>query len=302
MANNPALLHRIIDRGLQILIDEQAILQVDLYRKFQSLEINLSKATISNLWRKKPSVSIGTIRKAARGIQYILQREFCLEFDPEIQDYLPIPNCKPRPLTVLLPPPPPPPPLPFQLHDGRLNVADKVAFYQKAKNEIIEVGIRLKNFRNYFLETRESAFREPICHLLENGVNFKCFVLNPQGNCARRYIEDRQLVQANEANLLKEIPHFTDELRQEFVQLNRMGFPGRMSLYQYDHIPYYHACVTDGNTTDNARILITPYLYGVSRANSPVIEVNRRQQLRLYQRYWRSVQSLTRPPQLIQIV
>ena len=160
---------------------------------------------------------------------------------------------------------------------------------------MIEVGIRLKNLRSYFEDQRESAFLLPLIDVLKSGVNFKCYLLNPKSSIARRYIEDRARVQASEHNLLEEIEENIEKLASLFRQLNKSGYKGRMELFLYDHFPYQHAVIVDGETA-NGWMHCSPYLYGISRANAPVLEIKRSANKTLFRKYLRSTKSLIDPP------
>ena len=113
---------------------------------------------------------------------------------------------------------------------------------------MIELGIRLRNFMGYFNNKRDSAFAHPLQGLLESGIHFKCYVLDPNGNFGERYFRDRSLVQFQEKAAMKESPAIIEKLQREFRQLNAQHYPGQLELYLYDHFPYYHATVIDGAT------------------------------------------------------
>ena len=136
---------------------------------------------------------------------------------------------------------------------------------------------------------------------LEEGVNFKCYVVDPHGGFLRRYIEDRAIVQPQELNVLEDISKTITGLRDLFIQVNRNGFKGQMELYSYNHFPYYHASISDG-ATERGVLYISPYLFGVSRANTPVIELTRKNNPVLYRKYWRSITTLIGSKQVTKLV
>ena len=292
----------IVDQSLKKLISEDGYSQIEIFQKFQQLEIQVSRASISNFWNKR-SVSQTLLRKAANGFKIIMERELCLTYNEDSNQFEKIENCSIQPIiigkretTIEIEKQFPT----YSIFDGRRDVTDKVEFYQKANFEILEIGIRLKNFRSYFEEKRESAFLDPLRSMLEKGTYFKCYGINPTGNFARRYIEDRAIAQPSEMDLIDDIPRIANELRDLFIQINREGYKGKMELYQYDHFPYYHAMVTDGGT-ENGNMNIAPYLYGISRANTPVVQVQHRSNRILFKKYWKSIKALTNSQQVSKI-
>lgn len=295
----------VIRKILGKLIDEEGYTQMDVFQKLKLIEHHISRASISNLRNDKPGVSLPLLKKASRGLEILLQRDLCICYDHKHNKFQKISGCVPRPIfnrqvnedtsaesTTSLK---------FQIHEGRLDVPDKVAFYQQAIYEIIEIGIGLRSFTSYFSSKRESAFYEPIMQKLKQGVNFKCYVLDPEGSFLRRYMEDRSVIFPQELDVLGDIPKIVQQLRKLFLQINRKGYEGTMELYTYNHFPYYHASVVDGDTEAGATC-ISSYLFGVTRANSPVIEVSRKNNPVLYRKYWRSIKAIIDSNRTIKIV
>ena len=68
---------------------------------------------------------------------------------------------------------------PFNLiASGRPSISEKIALISNAKSEIIEIGIGLTSFAQYFTGQKPDEFREPIRNLVRGGVNLKCFALD----------------------------------------------------------------------------------------------------------------------------
>lgn len=294
----------IVQRGLQLLIVEHAYSQISIYRKLKALDVKVSRASISNLWKAQRSIGAQLWKEGAKGLLILLRRELCLEWNDQKKDFDPIIDCRAQTInikkTIVAPSLSIKQPTAL-IHDGRRDVSEKVALYQKATQEVIEIGIRLKNFTSYFSEKRASAFIDPLLQQLETGVRFRCYLLNPTGNIARRFVEDRASVQPIEKTLLQDIPLITKELQQTFQQLNQKKLPGKMQLYQYDHFPYFHASVIDGDVP-NGHLFLTPYILGVSRANTPVLEINRHSNKAIFKRYWRSILTITQSKRTIRLV
>jgi len=284
----------IVEEGLKLLIDVYGYRQIDVFKKLVALEIDVSRSTISNLYTGKKESGKTMIRVAADGILEILRIERCLQFEESTKKFIAIPNCKSRTIQISVKKEKPQNSIsstPYSLHDGRFYVSQKVDFFRKAQIEIIELGIRLRNFKNYFNDKKESAFIDPLREILDKGVNFKCYVLDPAGNFARRYFEDRARVQYSEKKAFWESPEVLSELKAHFIALNREGYSGKMELHTYDHFPYYHASLIDGDT-EHAELLMAAYLYGVSRANTPVLQMKKSSNKRLFRRYYQSVKAM----------
>ena len=280
--------------GIHFLVDDCAYTQAQLLEMFEVLDIKTSKPSLSNLYSGNRAVKSRAMANLAQGIEIILEREQCKFFDIEQKKFTLIPSCKLRPIrkiakvasidTEKLS-------KGYTIHEGRIDVPEKVLLYQKATYEIIELGLRLRRFAEYFDAKRDSAFLDPIRQQLKNGVNFKCYVLNPNGNFAQRYYNDRAIVQPKEKETYEAAPKIIADLKQVCLKLNREGYKGQMSLFQYDHFPYFHASVIDADT-ENGIMYLSSYLYGVARANTPVIEVHQKTQKKLFKRYYSSVKSI----------
>ena len=292
----------IIQRILQKLINDEGYSQIELFKKFQQLDVDVSRASISNLWNNKSQISLPLLKKAANGLKIVLEREHCLSFNPQTQKFEKLDNCIIRPILQKATTDNTDSPLQsYTIHDGRIDVTDKVSLYNYATYDIIEIGIRLRSFRSYFSSKRESAFTKPLSRKLEAGVNFKCYIMDYQGSWLKRYIEDRAKVQPQELAVLENIEKITTDLKDLFTEINRNGHKGKMELYKYNHFPYYHASIADGDT-ERGLMYLSPYLYGVSRANSPVLEINRKDNKSIYKRYWQSVKALIYSDQISKIV
>ena len=284
----------IATEGIHFLVDDCAYTQAQLLGMFEVLDIKTNKTSLSNLYSGKRAVKSKAMTNLAKGIKIILEREQCKVFDFEQKRFTIIPSCEPRPIkkvTKVTPVNTEKLPKGYIIHEGRIDVPEKVLLYQQATYEIIEIGLRLRRFTEYFNSMRDSAFLDPIRQQLTNGVNFKCYVLNPSGNFAQRYYNDRALVQPKEKETYQDSPKVIANLKQVCLKLNKEGYKGQMSLFQYDHFPYFHASIIDADT-ENGIMYLSSYLYGIARANTPVIEVHQKTQKKLFKRYYASVKSI----------
>ncbi len=294
--NEPTKNKRKVLEALNILLQEKTNTQKEVLLKLNALETKISQSTLSNLIRDSTSVSLRMISSLAPGFCKLLEMEFCLRYDDVTQQFEQIPEgeCTPQKvidLTQVAKPTMTKNDKHYVMHDGRQDYHEKLAFYKKANAEVIEIGIRLRNFKNYFTETRESAFSIPITELLKTGIDFNCYIVDKTGNFARRYFEDRALVQAPENEILDSLPIIKEELRKKFIEINERGYKGKMKLFEYDHFPYFHASVIDGGQPNGA-MLMAPYLYGVSRLHTPVIELDKKHNKIIFDRYWKSVKAM----------
>ncbi len=285
----PSKQENFIRLALHYLIEERGLSQKEVCDKLQALNLKISRPSLSNLWREQ-EVSKKLLRRAEEGLQKILSFEDGLHYDADEHTLIPLPEAPPRKVIETTAPPTVKPPA-YTIHDGRRDVHQKVAFYREAQVEIIEIGLRLRNFSQYFDRKRDTAFSDPLSELLARGIQFKCYVLDPQGNFARRYFDDRSKVHAFEKETLAESQVIIKDLCEKIKTINKQSTAGQMHLYYYDHFPYFHGTIIDG-ATEQAQALIAPYLYGVRRANTPVIEVSYQSHKKLYQRYWKSSQAL----------
>jgi len=189
----------IIQRILQKLINDEGYSQIELFKKFQQLDVDVSRASISNLWNNKSQISLPLLKKAANGLKIVLEREHCLSFNPQTQKFEKLDNCIIRPILQKATTDNTDSPLQsYTIHDGRIDVTDKVSLYNYATYDII-------------------------------------------------------------------------------------------------------ASIADGDT-ERGLMYLSPYLYGVSRANSPVLEINRKDNKSIYKRYWQSVKALIYSDQISKIV
>jgi len=299
---NPASHQLIIQKHFDKLINEEGFTQIELFQKLQLLDFNISKSSISNLRNNKPNIKLPLLKKAMDGLSIILERECCLFYNKELDNFEKIANCRLRPInkqntthhTEN-------PKQGYKIYEGRIDLAKKVDLYNHAKEEIIEIGIRLRSFRFYFSSRRDSAFEKPLIQRLQDGVNIKCYIMDHEGAWIKRYINDRSNAQPFEQDVLKNIDQISTDLKNIFTQINSENYSGKLALYKYNHFPYYHASIADGDS-ERGLIYLSPYLYGVTRANSPVIEISKKKNKTLYKRYWQSIKAFINAPQTSQIV
>jgi len=181
----------------------------------------------------------------------------------------------------------------FKFHkEGRLNILQKVGFMKDTQKELIEFGLSLNTFSNYFTSRKESDYKIPIETLLQKGVNIKCYLLDPDCNAARLYFADRAIVDEPEKNRPELIREVIKRLQRLHEELTAKNYTGTLELYAYRHIPYNYFFIVDSSSHNNAKMLISHYLYGVHRSNSPVLEFTKRNNPTLFKRYWKSYKAM----------
>jgi len=177
---------------------------------------------------------------------------------------------------------------------GRRNVEHKVQLMAKVKSgEIItEMGIRLHSFSNYFNSERSELYLEPVRDLLARGVHLHCYLLKHNGRFGKPYFETRDLItpslnfQGFEVVAYNQMPIIVEKLKSIRNILNAKSKKGKMELFEYDCAPEYHAFVA-GDT-----MLIGHYMFGLDRKNSPIFEINKKENESLFNKYQQSIDAI----------
>lgn len=169
---------------------------------------------------------------------------------------------------------------------GRVSLENKKEFLGTAKHEVIHVAISASTFASYFTQRSYYDFKKFIEDLLKQGVNFKFLFLDPTSSIAEEYANDREEPKLPEKT--RESIEIFINLRDEFEQA---GYPGRFELFTYSHFPYYYALMIDPKSNE-AKVSVSNYLYGLKRADNPVIEIRKSSAPILFEKYWQSVDKL----------
>lgn len=288
-------LRHIVIESFELLKREKSYKQNQIINKLQTLNLGVSMASFSNLLKGKP-VGSDVLQKTATGIQDIIKSELGLIYQtnkfeaqnaPEWQPIL----IKETNLTnptltneAVLPG--------FVFHSaGRLTIPYKTGFMQSAQSNIIEVGIRLKTFTEYFFSRNEQEYKAHIVALLARGVNMKFYMLDPNCNIASMYFADRATAQEDENESIKDMQKILIKIKKLHAEFQTQNLKGTFEVYLYKHVPTSHFFVVDGNTP-NGKMLVSPYLYGLRRAECPVMEVEKSGQPVLFKKYFTSLQAI----------
>lgn len=279
---------RIIRSGFSLLTEKQLYLQADVIRKLHYLGYKVAPSSLNKLIN---GISMGTkvLRTLGDGIQQLIALELGHSYDSINKEYHFSQNEGWKPTIV-----------PEQREEskeekiiyhtaGRLSIQDKVAFMNLAQKEIVELGVRLKTFSEYFTSRNELEFKTPLQERLEQGVNIKLYLLDPDSNESRIYFQDREKVQEGEQlspDITKSVIKQLKKLKEEF---KANSYLGQLEVFAYKHIPYNHFLIIDGETK-LGRMMVSHYMYGIRRADCPVVEFSKTADRHLFRRYWESYQ------------
>ncbi len=282
----------IVQLGLTLLKESPThYTQLEVLKKIRAIDIEISESTLSNIKTGKKSVGSETLQKVADNIKTIIEAELGKVFDPKTRAFEPIGETSWKSSVIPIKEAEIENKNPDFINLGRFPRNEKVALYQLAQKQIIELGIRLRTFTNYFIDESDANFKKPILDKLDDGVHFHCYVLKDNGRFAQPYFKDRDIVQKGEINAFLEMPLIKKEIVQIFKELNKQSSKGKMHLHTYDCFPYFHGTVIDGASVFG-KICITQYLYGISRANSPRFQVDKKHNLEVYTAYWDSINAI----------
>jgi hypothetical protein len=73
-----------------------------------------------------------------------------------------------------------------------------------------------------------------------------------------------------------------------------MQLKGQFDIFLYRHIPCAMYLMVDGPNPEQAKMMVSPYLYGIKRADCPVFEFTRKQQPKLFRTYQESLRLITK--------
>lgn len=280
----------IVCKGMDQLHEKLVYNQSTVVHKLDVLGFKVSTASFSNIINDR-KVGLQTLSAAAKGIHALIEKELDMAFDVDQLDYFP--KNTPDWVSSIVQEhvdSPSGAAAKFDLHDGRVSTQQKTAFFANAKKEVIEVGVRLNSFSSYFFSQKETAYRQPVIHLLEKGVDVKGYLLDPNSQEARIYFDDRARVQATEKDAIEDIKTVIKRLKVVCAEFDAMNLSGKFEIFLYKHIPYNLFFVVDGAEKEGAQMMVSPYLYGVKRADCPVIQLTKKENPHLFRKYYESMQ------------
>ena len=283
----------IIKKGFEILKQTKNYTQSTVVKKIKALGLQTAPATFSKILKDTEGTGQAAMHANAVGIKKLLELECCLQWDAISKDFIQIKNCSPtivqewsEQMAYQ--------PAGFKFHHkGRLSILEKTQFFSTAKNEMIEFGLTLNTFTNYFFSRNEDEFKNPIHNLLKRGVNIKCYLLDPMCKEAMLYFEDRKKFVPKDREGISKIKNSLLNFNIILKEIAEFGFSGKMEVFTYRRIPHQYALAIDPGSLDG-KLQVSHYLYGELRARCPVIECSRSSNASLYIRYWDSLEKLTR--------
>ncbi|MFJ7777499.1 hypothetical protein [Streptomyces yangpuensis] len=162
---------------------------------------------------------------------------------------------------------------------GRPSPTEKAAFIAGASSRIIEVGISLRSLASLFVSRPERDFTEPVRRLLSRGVNITYVVADPESVLFGEYsrsIGDPRL------------PQRASDSARQLLEIARVfeseGHPGALTVRFTRHLPTAYISIVDPES-ETGRCRTSPYLAGVRRSDSPVLDISRSAQPELFERY-----------------
>lgn len=262
--------------------------------KLQEVQFDIAPATLTNIKKviiegnpeRKISLSKELLKEAAKAFILVIELNWPLKYDPATHEFIKLENTDPEPENPS-----------NQAHgiiiyqDGRRSTSEKIQFIKNAKKEIIEVGIRLHTFSQYFTSRRKSEFRDHIEQLLKKGVNMKCLMMDPASEMTRLYFMDRAKALPKEAKAYEQMPQILDDLKKIKEDLNQLGHPGQFKLLTYENFPYNHYMMVDPEE-DNGKLLLSSYIHGIIRADCPVMEIRKNTARVTFNTYLKSLQMI----------
>ncbi|MCC6458913.1 MAG: hypothetical protein IT260_00480 [Saprospiraceae bacterium] len=280
-----ARFYNIVQKGVALLQDTQSYTQRSVIHKLKMINHAVSASTLSNIVNGKKA-GLQMLKMAANGIQKIIFQEMSMEYSWDAQEYIvkKHPNWKPYII-------------PEEVNsiassdvgveiypDGRVSIQKKTEFISTAQKEVIEVGVRLKTFAGYFDSRKDTEYKDYILSLLKKGVTVKVCMLDPESNLAHLYFDDRAIVQASEKEALSESRKVVTRLKLLLQEMKEYRYPGSFEVYLYRHVPYNHFLVVDPSL-EGGKMMISHYIFGVRRAECPVLEFTRSKQKNLFGKY-----------------
>lgn len=277
----------------------------NLLIKLQEVQLNTTPATLTNIKKqiiegnpgRKISLGRDLLKKIAKAFILVIESNWQWKYDPATNDFI-------KPENTENAKEPEPENMPSQAHgiiiyhEGRRSTSEKIQFIKNAKKEIIEVGIRLHTFSQYFISRRKSEFRDHIVDLLKKGVNMKCLMMDPYSEMTKLYFMDRAKALSEEAKAYEQMPQILEDLKKIKGELNQMGYPGRFELFTYENFPYNHYMMVDPEE-DNGKLLLSSYIHGIRRAYCPVMEIRKNSAKVTFNTYLESLQMILKEAKAI---
>jgi len=292
MTKKEILRYDMIAKGVALLKQQQEYTQITLVRKAAVLGHVFATASLTNILnkekgREKP-IGLSLLKTVSDGIAGIIRSELGMEYNEKQQAYVSLPHFQEIYIVPEKPIDAAKSRIPVLHPDGRLPIPEKTAFIEGAQKEVIEFGVRLRTFSEYFTSSSEKEYKAYIIKLLEKGVNVTCYLLDPESQQARMYFEDRIKVMPHEKDAIEETRKAVERLKTVIREFEERNYRGKFEVWKYQHIPYNLFLAVDPDTP-GGKMLISHYIYGIRRAEAPVMEIEKEYQPELYKKYRESL-------------
>lgn len=178
----------------------------------------------------------------------------------------------------------------------RIETSKKALFFKEAQVEVIEFGATLGRFASNLNSGNREELRVPVETLLNRGVNFKCY-LAKDSQPTLMYFNDRGLVHPEELHYKHKLEIAKAALASVQSEFANAGFKGKFEVFEYEHLPHCYFMVVDPGKP-HGKMLVSHYLYGVRRGETPVYTILKRETPVLFHTYWDSLTALMKNAKL----
>jgi class 3 adenylate cyclase len=170
---------------------------------------------------------------------------------------------------------------------GRPSLSEKLSLIRNAKREILEIGIGLTSFAQYFTGQKPEEFQEPIRQLVRSGVTLRCFALDPAYEPGVAWLtEQGNPDYGSEAAIARK------RILNEARLYRESSYRGRLVYHTYQRVPEFWCLGVDVDDPVDGRMFFASYLMGVPRSSMPVVQVSRISNPVLFEKYMISIQAL----------
>lgn len=281
---------KLIKKGFAKLKNKWGYGQVIVVDKLNYLGFNTNTTAMSHVLGNKKEVSESMLNRVFEGFIELMKKEMCMEIEA-YDTWERIEDCELEKLII----PDEEKENNYLLHEqGRLGPADKIRFLSTAQKEIIEFGLTLNTFSNYFVSFRGSIFKNPIIQLLREGVNIKCYILDEKWNGTSFYFSDRETAIKESLTGIEKIRSSLRKLKTIISELDELKLEGKIEVFKYRHIPHNSFLIVDPNDRQNGKMMVSNYLFAHRRADCPVLQFERKDKPLLFQRYLDSFNKITK--------
>lgn len=163
--------------------------------------------------------------------------------------------------------------------EGRPQLAEKVKLIQSAKHEVLEVGVALRTFTSYFEMHPSQVYRVHIEALLKRGVNYTCYVLDP---------ESPHVGNLGGQDLKKKIETSLTSLNRLKADFDAQQWPGKFTIQMYSETTHFACLCVDGGEQEG-QLFYTPYLFETRNADCPCYFIQKANHPVMFKKLYESI-------------